>query len=134
MGNVQLQYNPSRTIASSNCSWVTLSLYQRCSVLYCCFTSTETVRTIRNGEPRTATLTFTELLSSDVSTVSVRVQCCLTSTETVRTIRDGEPRTATSTFTRLLSCQHGVRVQCCFSPQRPYRLLGTGSLGHPSRL
>ena len=29
------------------------------------FTSTETVRTIRDGEPRTATSTFTQLLSSD---------------------------------------------------------------------
>ena len=35
---------------------------------HCCFRSTETVRTItRNGEPRTATSTFTQLLSSDQS-------------------------------------------------------------------
>ena len=31
----------------------------------CCFTSTETVRTIRDGEPRTSTSTFTQRLSSD---------------------------------------------------------------------
>ena len=31
----------------------------------CCFTSTETIRTIRDGEPRTATLTFTQHLGSD---------------------------------------------------------------------
>ena len=30
----------------------------------CCRTSTETVRTIRDGEPRTSTSTFTQLLSS----------------------------------------------------------------------
>ena len=30
----------------------------------CCFTSTETIRLIRDGEPRTATSTFTQLLSS----------------------------------------------------------------------
>ena len=30
----------------------------------CCFPSTETIRTIRDGEPRTATSTFTQLLSS----------------------------------------------------------------------
>ena len=30
----------------------------------CCFTSTETARLIRDGEPRTATSTFTQLLSS----------------------------------------------------------------------
>ena len=33
----------------------------------CCFASTETIRTIREGEPRTATSTFTQLLSSDGS-------------------------------------------------------------------
>ena len=31
----------------------------------CCFTSTETIRTIRDGEPRTATSSLTQLLSSD---------------------------------------------------------------------
>ena len=31
----------------------------------CCFTSTETIRTIMVGEPRTATSTFTQLLSSE---------------------------------------------------------------------
>ena len=31
----------------------------------CCFTSTETTRLIRDGEPRTTTSTFTQLLSSD---------------------------------------------------------------------
>ena len=65
----------------------------------CCRTSTETVRTLRDGEPRTATSTFTQLLSS----ADVQVQCCFTSTETKRTIRDGEPRTAISIFTRLPS-------------------------------
>ena len=58
------------------------------------FTSTETIRSIRDGEPRTATSNFTQLLSSVL-------QCSFTSTETIRSIRDGEPRTATSTFTQL---------------------------------
>ena len=31
----------------------------------CCFTSAETSRTIKDGEPRTATSTFTQLLSSN---------------------------------------------------------------------
>ena len=35
-------------------------------VVQCCFTSTETVRTIRDGEPRTATSIFTQLLSSEI--------------------------------------------------------------------
>ena len=66
----------------------------------CCFMSTrETIRTIRDREPRTATSTFTQLLSS------VQVHCRLiTSTETIRTVRDGEPRTATSASTHLLGC------------------------------
>ena len=32
----------------------------------CCFTSTETIRTVRDGEPRTATSNSTQLLSSDL--------------------------------------------------------------------
>ena len=31
----------------------------------CCFTSTETKRTVKDGEPRTATSTFTQLLNSE---------------------------------------------------------------------
>ena len=69
----------------------------------CSLTSTETIRTVRDAEPRTATSTFIQLPSSEI------VQRCFTSTDTtenlrtIRTIRDGEPRTATSTFTQLLS-------------------------------
>ena len=33
----------------------------------CCFTSAETIRTVRDGEPRTSTSTFTLLLSSVTS-------------------------------------------------------------------
>ena len=132
------------------------------SSVQCCFMSTETLRTVRDGEPRKATSTFTQLLSL--------VQCCFMSTETTKTVRDGDSRKATSTFTQLLSL-----VQCCFMstettktvrdgepgwpprlshsscalclslstvfkfsvalrPQRPYGLLGTGSPGWPPRL
>ena len=56
--------------------------------------------TVRDGEPRMATSTFTRLLSS---ALFIQAHCCFTSTETIRTIRDREPRTATSTFTQLLS-------------------------------
>ena len=74
------------------------------SSVHCCSTSTETIRTIRDGESRTATPTFTQLLSS--YSFGSLGQCCFTSTETIlRTIRDGEPRTATSTFTQLLSSE-----------------------------
>ena len=83
-------------------------------VIQCCFMSTETTRlcysmllyvhrnhqavlfnvalrpqisygpSVRDGEPRTATSTFIQLLNS-------ALQCCFPSTETVRTIRDGSP-------------------------------------------
>ena len=32
----------------------------------CCFTSAESVRTIRDGEPRTTTSTFTQLMNSGI--------------------------------------------------------------------
>ena len=38
-----------------------------CVHVQCCLKSTETVRTVRDGEPRTATSTFTQFLGSDVS-------------------------------------------------------------------
>ena len=83
----------------------------------CCFTATETVRTIRDEKPRTATSTFTQLLSSETASMIVfQVQCCFTSTDTTRTVRDGESGTATSTFTQLLSsgcgCAMDLRIVC----------------------
>ena len=93
-----------------------------CSV-QCCFTSTETIRLVRDGEPRTATSTVTRLLSFDVW---CSVQCCFTSTETIRLIRDGEPRTATSTFTRLLSFEVWCSVQCCFTSTETIRIIRDG--------
>ena len=62
------------------------------------------LRTTRDREPRTATSTFTQLLSS-VCQLSLLLKCCYTSAETVRTIRNGEPTTATSTSTQLLSSE-----------------------------
>ena len=49
-----------------------------------CFTPTKTVRTIKDGEPRTATSTFIQLLSVE----TFRVQCCFTS---IKMNRDEEP-------------------------------------------
>ena len=43
--------------------------------------------TIRDGEPRTATPTFTQLLNSEKAEFK-SVQCCFTSTGTVRSVRD----------------------------------------------
>ena len=95
----------------------------------CCFTSTETIRTVRNGDPRMATSTFTRLLNSGRTTI--RVQCCRTSTETIiiRTFRDGEPRVATSTFTLLLSpADPWVRIQCCFMSTAVVRIVRDGTV------
>ena len=63
-----------------------------------CLMSTETVQTVRDGEPRTSTSTFTHLQSSDPQWFSVALLV-----QSVRTIGDEEPRTATSTSTQLLS-------------------------------
>ena len=39
-------------------------------LVQCCFTSTETIRRIRDGKPRTATSTFTQLLNSVITTTT----------------------------------------------------------------
>ena len=64
-------------------------------VVPCCFTSAETIRLIKDGEPRTATSTFTQFLSS--SSVLLYTQGQLLSSKDH--IMDGEPRTFTRTFT-----------------------------------
>ena len=40
------------------------------ATVQCCFTSTETIRTVRDGEPRTATSAFAQFLSSDIESGS----------------------------------------------------------------
>ena len=56
----------------------------------CCFTSTETIGLVRDGEKEGV---WRWLMA----------ECCFTSTETIGLVRDGEPRTATSTFAQLLT-------------------------------
>ena len=79
----------------------------------CCFTSTEIIRTVRDGEPRTATSTVTQLLSSDTScSVLLYVH------RAIRTVRDREPRMVTTTSTQLLgSADSSFTV--ALRPQRP---------------
>ena len=43
---------------------VVTQLLRPTAIFQCCFTSSETVRTIREGEPRTSTSTLTQILSS----------------------------------------------------------------------
>ena len=49
---------------------------QRDLRLQCCFTSTETVRTIKDGKPRTATSSFTQLLRSVIKIDGVLAVYC----------------------------------------------------------
>ena len=54
----------------------------------CYFTPTETIRTIRDGEPRTATSTFSQRLSSYTKVVNVfDVGNCLYSAESLFRVR-----------------------------------------------
>ena len=53
--------SPGRLPRLSHSSWAPTYLKVRC-----CFPPTETTRTFTDGEPRTATSTFTQLLSSDL--------------------------------------------------------------------
>ena len=73
----------------------------RDKLVECCFTVTETIGLIRDGEPRTATSTFTQLLSSVMMMMFVElnvlgrrltyklVECCFTATETVGLLGTG---------------------------------------------
>ena len=90
----------------------------------CCFMSTEIMRIIRDGEPRTATSTFAQLLNSaTVEAIQAYVQpqppfspdsdnrkspssssvLLYVHRDHKNYVRDGEPGMATSTFTQLLS-------------------------------
>ena len=79
------------------------------------------VGTVRGGEPRTATSTFTQLLSSESG-----VQCCFKSTETIRTVRDREPRTSTSTFTQLQSSVQSPFFSGALYPRETIRTVRDG--------
>ena len=87
--------SPGRPPRLSHSSW-TMSMS---SSFQCCFTSTETVRTVRDVEPRTAT--------SSLYTAPELCSLMLLYVHRDRMdyyfIRDGEPRTPTSTVTQLLS-------------------------------
>ena len=67
--------------------------------IQCCFTSTENIRTIRDREIRTATSTFTLLLSSECFYCSMFLYVQRDHTDS----ESRELRTTTSTFTQLLT-------------------------------
>ena len=71
-----------------------------------CFTSTETTGTLRDRKPRTATSTFTQLLSFDLDMTSYSSYSSVLlyiRRDHRLGIRYREPRRATSTFTQPLS-------------------------------
>ena len=57
----------------------------------CCFTSTETTRNIKDGEPRTATWTFTQLLSSESNDGERPVCMYLAQTPSITTHKSHKP-------------------------------------------
>ena len=73
-GNVTGWGSKGVKFSSAPCSLLRPSTVHRQSpvdlVSKCCFTSTETIRTVRDGEPRAATSTFTQILTSEVDLVS----------------------------------------------------------------
>ena len=86
--------------------------------IQCCFRSTQTIRTIRDREPRTGTTTSDFYTSTELCICKVQIQCWFRSTQTIRTIRDREPRTGTTTsdfYTSTELCICKVQVQCCFT-------------------
>ena len=83
-----------------------------------CFASTETIRTIRDGEARTATPIFTHLLNSERNRWWRRASCPRMSADILGT-----------------NCDQCVSmVQCCFTSTETVRLIRTGSPGRPPRL
>ena len=81
-----------------------------------CFTSTETIRTVRDGEPRTATSTFAQLLSSAnfKFNVALRPQRPYNKDYYGRGAQDGHLHF--HTVTELCEFKFNVALR----PQRPY--------------
>ena len=82
------------------------------------------LRTIRDGEHKTATSTFTQLFVFQSSSSSMLLYVH----RDLRTIRDGEPSAATSTFTHLPRPGDSQRVQCCFTSTQTARGAQRGHL------
>ena len=52
-------------VKMNDCDLIVSTIYKKEVQVQCCFTSTETVGTIRDWEPKTPTWTFTQLPSSE---------------------------------------------------------------------
>ena len=97
----------------------------------CCFTSTETVRTVRGRGAQDGHLHFHTAPELWNHGLQVQVQCCFTSTETL--LGTGSPgRTPRLSHSSILTSESGFVV--ALRPQRLYGPLGTGSSGGPPRL
>ena len=84
----------------------------------CCFTSTETTRTVRDGEPRTSTSTLTQLLTFDYVTAFVLALIAFTEKTSGLLGTSGLPRTATSIFSQLRSSDY-FRFSVALRPSKP---------------
>ena len=84
----------------------------------CCFTSTEDVRTVRDGEPRTSTSTLTQLLNSDTPREFKLNVAYVHRDRRYYWVRG--PRASTSTLTQLLSSDtpRMLKFNVALRPQR----------------
>ena len=96
-------------------------------IVQCCFTFTETIRTVRDGEPRTSTSTVTQLLSSE--TLQFQFSVALHPRKPYGLLGTGSPGRPTSTLTQLLSSEIlQFQFSVALRSQRPYGLLETSTL------
>ena len=109
-----------------------------CIFFKCCFTSAETIQTIRGGDPRTAVSTFTQILSSDWR--AVRCASLYVLTHSVNKLTEGEMDWCALNSHRF--CPHPVLPRneialgkCegdvqCYLNLHSHRALRLGRLGH----
>ena len=100
------------------------------SAVQCCFTSTETVRTVRDGEPGTSTSTFTHLL---YSVLCLQFSVALRPQRPYGLLGTGAQDVHLDFHTPSVLCSVSA-VQCCFTSTETVRTIRDGSPGRPPRL
>ena len=101
------------------------------------FTSTDTVRTIRDRKLRTSTSTFTQFLSSDRLAFLLRLLMLLYVNRDHKDYKGRGAQDGHLDFHAAPKLWHNMQFEFEFNvalrPQRPYGLLGTGNPGRPPR-
>ena len=101
-------------------------------LLLCCLASSKTIRTVMDGEPRTATSTFTQLPTSAENTFLFFFFCVAWRPQRLYGLLwTGEPRTATSTFTQLPTSAENTFLFFFCVAWRPQRTIRTIMDGEP---